>query len=73
MLEPAQTRVLEEAYHLFSALRIEHQVARLEAGREPDDRLDPKQLNPLTRHYLRDAFREVAAIQRSVSGELVAP
>jgi CBS domain-containing protein len=72
VLEPAQARVLEEAYHLFSTLRIEHQVARLEADREPDDRLDPRQLNSLTRHYLRDAFREVAAVQRSVSAELVA-
>jgi CBS domain-containing protein len=73
VLEPAHSRVLVEAFHLFSALRLEHQIARLEAGAEPDDHLDPKELNSLTRHYLRDAFREVAAIQRSISGELVAP
>jgi CBS domain-containing protein len=63
-------RILEEAYELFSALRLEHQVAQLERGNEPDDRLDPEELDPLTRRYLRDAFREVGAVQRSLAGGL---
>ena len=70
VFEQTTARVLEEAYELFSALRLEHQVAQLEEGSEPDDRLDPKQLDPLTRRYLRDAFREVAAVQRSLAGGL---
>jgi CBS domain-containing protein len=65
-------RILEEAYELFAALRLEHQVGQLERGQEPDDHLDPKQLDPLTRRYLRDAFREVAAVQRSLAGTLAA-
>jgi CBS domain-containing protein len=64
------TRVLEEAFELFSALRLEHQVAQIEQGREPDDMLDPQEIDPLTRRYLRDAFREVAAVQKSFAGEL---
>jgi CBS domain-containing protein len=64
------TRILEEAFELFSALRLEHQVAQIEEGREPDDMLDPQEIDPLTRRYLRDAFREVAAVQRSFAGEL---
>ena len=63
-------RILEEAYELFSALRLEHQVTQLERGSEPDDRLDPQELDPLTRRYLRDAFREVGAVQRSLAGGL---
>jgi CBS domain-containing protein len=63
-------RILEEAYELFSHLRLEHQVAQLERGSEPDDHLDPDELDPLTRRYLRDAFREVAAVQRSLGGGL---
>lgn len=63
-------RILEEAYELFSALRLEHQVVQLERGTEPDDRLDPEELDPLTRRYLRDAFREVAAVQRSLASGL---
>jgi CBS domain-containing protein len=64
-----EARVLEEAYELFSALRLDYQVGQLEQGLDPDDHLDPKQLDPLTRRYLRDAFREVAAVQRSVIGD----
>src|ERR687898_555239 len=70
-LEPAHARTLEEAYDLFTALRLEHQVQQLERGNEPNDYVDPKELSGLTRRYLRDAFREVAAVQKSLSSELV--
>jgi CBS domain-containing protein len=66
VLDRAQARVLEEAFHLFIGMRLEHQVEQLESGSEPDDYLDPKRLNPLARRYLRDAFRELAAVQRSL-------
>ncbi|MEK6276519.1 MAG: putative nucleotidyltransferase substrate binding domain-containing protein [Actinomycetota bacterium] len=69
-LDEAHARTLREAYGLFAALRLEHQVNQLEQGVEPDDHLDPKQLNSLTRRYLRDGFREVAAVQKSLAGEL---
>jgi CBS domain-containing protein len=61
---------LAECFELFAALRLEHQVGQLEAGARPDDRLDPKALNPLTRRYLRDAFRAVASVQKALAGEL---
>ena len=70
VLRPTEARILEEAFDLFSALRLEHQVSQLERGRRPDDHLDPKELDPLTRRYLRDAFREVSAVQRTLTGEL---
>jgi CBS domain-containing protein len=66
-IEPAHARTLEEAYDLFSALRLEHQIQQLERGNEPSDYVDPKELSELTRRYLRDAFREVAAVQKSLS------
>jgi CBS domain-containing protein len=66
-IEGADARTLEEAYDLFSALRLEHQIQQLERGDEPDDYVDPKELSELTRRYLRDAFREVAAVQKSLS------
>jgi CBS domain-containing protein len=69
-LDSAHVRTLAEAYDLFSGLRLEHQVEQLRRGLEPNDHLDPKGLNQLTRRYLRDAFREVAAVQKSLSGEL---
>jgi CBS domain-containing protein len=58
---------LTECFELFAALRLEHQVRQLEAGARPDDRIDPKTLNPLTRRYLRDAFRAVASAQKAMA------
>jgi CBS domain-containing protein len=69
-LPEEDARTLEECFELFAALRLEHQVRQLEAGARPDDRLDPKVLNPLTRRYLRDAFRAVASVQKALAGEL---
>jgi CBS domain-containing protein len=66
-IEPAHARTLEEAYDLFSVLRLENQIQQLERGNEPSDYVDPKELSELTRRYLRDAFREVAAVQKSLS------
>ena len=62
--------MLEEAYDLFAALRLEHQVRQLEAGASPTTTSIRSSSNPLTRRYLRDAFREVAAVQRSLVAEL---
>ena len=58
------------AFELFSGLRISHQVEALRLGAPPDDRLDPKQLDPLTRRHLKDAFRTVAGVQRGIATEL---
>src|SRR4029453_957189 len=62
-LSAAAARPLADAFQLVMALRLEHQVAQIEAGAEPDDHLDPAALSPLTRTYLKDAFRAVASVQ----------
>ena len=69
-LSAADAGTLTDAFQLVMALRLEHQVAQLEAGREPDDHLDPAALSPLTRTYLKEAFRAVASVQKRVAGEL---
>jgi CBS domain-containing protein len=61
---------LRDAFELFSALRMEHQVAQLRAGEDPDDLIDPKTLTPLTRTSLKEAFRAVAHVQRGIGLEL---
>jgi CBS domain-containing protein len=63
-------RMLEEAFTLVSALRLEHQVQQLRAGERPDNHLRPDDLSRLTRSYLKDAFRAVAAVQRRIGAEL---
>jgi CBS domain-containing protein len=69
-LSESDADTLEAAFELFSELRLEHQVRQLERDAEPDDRIDPKTLDPLTRRYLREAFRAVASVQRALSTEL---
>jgi CBS domain-containing protein len=69
-LAPAEVHTLEDAFELFTELRMEHQVEQLRAGVEPDDHLDPDELSPLTRSYLKEAFRAVASLQRHIAAEL---
>ena len=61
---------LEEAFDLLTSLRLDHQVDALRAGLPADDFIDPRTLNPLARRYLRDAFRAIASIQRTLGNEL---
>lgn len=63
-------RSLAEAFDLLTALRRDHQVDALRAGRAPDDFIDPRTLHPLARRYLRDAFRAIASVQRALENEL---
>jgi CBS domain-containing protein len=70
-IEPAHARTLEEAYDLFTTVRLEYQIQQLARGDEPSDHVDPNELSELTRRYLREAFREVAAVQKSLSSGLV--
>ena len=69
-LDPRDAALLHDAFDLFSALRMEHQVARLRSGRAPDELIDVTRLTRLTRSSLREAFRAVAAVQRGVATEL---
>jgi CBS domain-containing protein len=69
-LSEARARTLEDAYTLITTLRVEHQVAQLRAGQQPDDYVDPGTLTSLTRSYLREAFRAVASVQKHVAAEL---
>jgi hypothetical protein len=69
-LPETEARTLGEAYDLFAILRLEHQVQQLESGLAPDNHIDPRALNHLTRRYLRDAFRAVASVQNALAGEL---
>lgn len=62
--------ILRDAFELFCALRMEHQVEQLRAGEEPDDLIDPRNLAPLTRTSLKEAFRAVALVQRGIALEL---
>ena len=70
VLAEEEARTLTEAFHLMLGLRLEHQIEQIRAGAEPDDQLDAGALNPLTRRYLREAFRAVTGVQRAVQRDL---
>jgi CBS domain-containing protein len=71
VLADADGRVLEEAFHLVIALRLEHQVEQVRAGAEPDNHIRPGALTSLSRSYLKDAFRAVTAVQRRISADML--
>ena len=69
-IDDEDARSLGEAFEFFHALRLEHQAEQLEHGIKPDDFLDPKALEPGERRRLRDALREVRAVQRRIGARL---
>jgi CBS domain-containing protein len=66
VLPEADVRTLIDAFELALELRLAHHVGQLSAGSPPDDLLEPSTMSPLARGYLRDVFRSVAAVQRSM-------
>jgi CBS domain-containing protein len=70
ILPESDANTLEEAWRLMTELRMEHQVRQLEAGTSPDDYVDPKGLDALTRRNLREAFRLVASTQKRLDTKL---
>jgi CBS domain-containing protein len=69
-LDAAEASTLLEAFGFIFSLRLDHQVEQVRRGEAPDDFIDPKQLNPLARSYLREAFRAVASVQTGLTNEL---
>jgi CBS domain-containing protein len=66
VLGTADARTLADAFGLALELRIGHQMEQLAAGEAPDDWIDPGQMSQLTRDHLRDVFRAVAGVQRTL-------
>jgi len=71
-LDGDSARSLTEAFELFQGLRLEHQVDQIERAIKPDDYIDPKALEPARRRRLRDALREVRAVQNNLARGLIA-
>jgi CBS domain-containing protein len=65
-LEAETAAALREAFEIVARIRLDHHAVCIEAGRDPDNVIDPKHLAPLTRVHLREAFRAVAAAQKQL-------
>jgi CBS domain-containing protein len=70
-LDGDSARSLGEAFEIFQSLRLRHQVDQIQRGIEPDDYLDARALEPARRRRLRDALREVRAVQNKLARGLV--
>ncbi len=51
------------AYEFFLQIRLVHQLELLEAGKTPDNRIDPRKLSDLEKQTLKEAFAIVVKIQ----------
>jgi CBS domain-containing protein len=61
---------LEEAFVAICRMRLEHQAAQVERGQTPDNHVDPRELAPLARRQLKEAFRAVARAQRTLDARV---
>jgi CBS domain-containing protein len=55
---------LSDAYEIMARLRLAHQLTCLDAGRPPDNFLDPRTLGKADRLLLKEAFKTIAWVQR---------
>ena len=60
---------LEEAFRLLWQVRLEHQVGQSQRQETPDDHIDPKELGSVTRQGVKEAFRVVDRVQRTLALE----
>jgi CBS domain-containing protein len=66
-LDREDSAALREAFAVAWRVRLAHHAACIEAGRPPDNFIDPKALPPLLRQDVREAFRAIAAAQKKLS------
>jgi CBS domain-containing protein len=66
VLSQADATTLSDAFELALELRVSHHMRRMAAGAAPDDRIEPAEISPLMRDHLRDVFRAVTTVQRSL-------
>ena len=57
---------LTDALDFIEQLRIEHQSRQLQAGKEADNHLAPRELSPLVRQNLKSAFSQVRVSQAAL-------
>jgi CBS domain-containing protein len=60
---------LVESFHLLWQIRLEHQCGQFRRGSAIDDFVDPREIGPITRRALREAFRSITRVQRSLATE----
>lgn len=65
IVHPETADNLADAFKFISELRLDNQEKLLVDGKPASNNLDPKQISPLLRHQLKDAFAIVQECQQS--------
>ena len=66
ILDAGEVSELHEAYQLVARLRLEHQLACLDAGLPPDNFIRPRSLGKTDRLLLKEAFKTIAWLERGI-------
>jgi CBS domain-containing protein len=61
---------VEDAFRFLWGVRLRHQVDMAFRGATPDDHIDPRQLGPVSRPALREAFRVIERARRALAMRL---
>ena len=62
-----QTAAMVDAFHHIQRIRLERQIAASEG--EPSNRVDPDRLHELDRLILKETFKQIRLLQRSLTRE----
>ena len=54
---------LEQAFEFLMSLRLKHQYEQIQAGKEPDNFIDPCSLGSLDRTLLKESFKLIGTVQ----------
>ena len=57
-------KTLREAFVNVTEIQLEHHAEAVRAGRTPDNVIDTSTLRPITRAYLQESLRELAAARK---------
>lgn len=64
LMPPESVEKLRYALEFLSLVRIRHQAMDIEAGREPDNDIEPEKISAAERHSLKDAFQVLSNAQK---------
>ncbi len=64
---PASRDEITAAYDFLMQLRLQNQLAALQAGRPPQNLIHPGKLGYIQQELLKQAFAQIAAVQKKVS------
>ena len=63
-IPPAETAAAIDAFNFIQLMRLRHQYAEREQGREANNRITPDELNEVERRILKEAFRQARKLQQ---------